>query len=408
MAFRCDRAPITKYQKLPNGRLKVWGTFSRVGPLTYVNPKTGQRYDEWLTADELFREDSLETAGLAPVTFRHPPEGKVTPELWKDYNVGCSGSKVLARQDAGLVDVVYVIGEAEAIAAVESGEAQEISVGYDTDPVSRSDGRIYQTNRVYDHHAIVPCGRAGPAASFHMDSDDWAVQCDTEPTKFSTDSNPGDSMEKTDMQTYKGMQMDAQAMKAYQDMETQLKSMKADMDKLKTDMAGMEKRADESLSELNTRLTAERDVLQGRVDELTEAAKTHLDAADVEKQAGEIALMKLDAFVASQPFLKTDTRFDASVTPLEWKRQAISTARPNLNLDGKNDAYISAAFDMLSELGVTKQDEQRADAFQQTLSVAQVGGDRTGSSLKADAADDEAQIRADHAAATAAYTWSDN
>ena len=178
VSIRFDRAPLSQCERLPDGRLRVRATFSRVGPLNYLRAD-GTIQQEIVTADELFREDSLETAGLAPVTLGHPPDGMVTPKTWKKYAVGASGSTVLANRVDGLVDVVFVIGDEEAIEAVESGKATEVSAGYSTLVEARGDGKFYQTNRQYNHLAIVERGRAGPGVRLHIDAaDDWAVMAD--------------------------------------------------------------------------------------------------------------------------------------------------------------------------------------------------------------------------------------
>ena len=68
MPVRFDLAPIVNSEQLEDGRLRVRATFSKVGPLVYVDGN-GNTRTEILEADELFRADSLETAGLAPVTL---------------------------------------------------------------------------------------------------------------------------------------------------------------------------------------------------------------------------------------------------------------------------------------------------------------------------------------------------
>ena len=391
MAIRWDRAPISKSEKLPDGRLRVWATFSRVGPLRYLDNNGNQRIEQ-VTAEELFRTDSLETAALAPVTLGHPDEVLVTPDNWQKYSVGASGSTIKANPDNGVVDVVFVVGAREALDSIDASESMEVSAGYTAQIEQRADGKFYQTNRRYNHLALVDRGRAGPDVRLHLDAaGDVAVQV--------LDDCP--FTQKTDMGTYKGMEMSEDAIKAYKDMEGKI-------EKLTADMAGMEKKKDAAEGELVTTLTAERDVLKGRVDALTKERDARMDAGDVDAAAQKLAQDKFDAFQAAAPYLPEDARFDAATTPLDWKRQAVAAANPDLKLDGKDDAYINAAFDMLGTLGVAKRtDEQRADAFRQTLETAQINGRQDKPSLtREDAAnDDDAQYRADREAATAAYSW---
>lgn len=390
MVVRFDRAPISKSEKLPDGRLRVWATFSRVGPLRYVDSE-GQQRVEYVTAEELFKTDSLETAGLAPVTLGHPKDGMVTPDNWQKYSVGASGSTIKANPENGVVDVVFVVGAREALDRVDAGEITEVSAGYTAVVEQRADGKFYQTDRKYNHLALVERGRAGPDVKLHLDAaDDWAIQT------FDDCSTP-----RKDMKTYKGMEMSEDAVKAFQDMEDKL-------EKITADMAGMKEKKDSAESELLTTVTAERDMLQGRVDSLTKERDSRMDAATVESKAQALAQEKFDAFQAASPYL-AEPKFDAAVTPLDWKKQAIAAANPSLKLDGKDESYVNAAFDMLEQFGAQQRtDKQRADEFKQTLETAQVGGRKSGqaSLTRQDATDDEeAQFRADRESATAAYCW---
>jgi hypothetical protein len=466
MPLRFDSTPISSWEKLWDGRLRVKATFSKVGPLAYVKPD-GSTQIEIVPAEELFRQDSLETAAMAAVTLNHPPEGIVTPRTWKKYNVGASGSRVEARMDEGLVEVVYVIGDEEAIKAVQEGDVSEVSVGYQVTLDRREDG-LYQTNRQYNHHALVPKGRAGASVRLHYDNADdspefridaaedvaWLCDADmggespvpeqpeqpeeddegpeieieisadkkTKPrrrgdsmTTTNTDANKGKG--KGGMVEYRGMEMSEDAMKAMKDLETQVDGMgkgKAKGGKMTT-YKGFEMSEDavEAMKELENQvdmgcgggkgkkmdsaIEAERDMLKARVDSLQSELDNRLDAAAVET----LAQAKLNAFTAASPYLPADTRFDAALSPVDWKRQAIAAASPNLNLDGKDEAYITAAFDVLSTT-------QRGDAFKAAASAAQVGGHRE-SSLNVDADIDEEQIRKDaYNAVQAAYCWKED
>ena len=342
-------------------------TFSKVGPLIYVDAN-GDSHAEIVSPEELFRVDSLETAGLAPVTLGHPEAGMISPDNWKDYAVGASGSTVLADRERGLVDVVFVVGDKKAIEAVKRGDVKEVSAGYYANIEDR-DGQLYQTNRRYNHHALVPKGRAGPQVKVHMDSADWAMQTDD------------CSLNKKDMKKYKGYEIEDGLHKIITDMEAKLTAMTS--------------KKDEAEGSAITQLQAKNDMLTARVDELTKERDSRLDA----DQVATLATDRLDAFSAAEPYLK-DAKFDAAVDAIEWKKQAIAAARPKLKLDGKDDNYISAAFDMLKEFGVSK---PRSDSTKQMLDEAAAGGDRSGSALEHTDSDWDAQLRADEEAINKSY-----
>lgn len=167
-------------------RLQVIATVSRVadqqGDGLKYQLNDGSIIEEYVTADELFNQQSMDTARMAPVTLGHPEDGGLVGTRWKDFSVGSSGSSVIPRIDEGLLDLVFTIGDKAAIdeaeAAAKEGRPLEVSAGYTTVVIERADG-LYQTQRKYDHFAVLPRGqkaRAGSSVKLHMDGVDFAVQ----------------------------------------------------------------------------------------------------------------------------------------------------------------------------------------------------------------------------------------
>jgi len=363
MAFRCDRTPIENYEELPDGRLRVRATFSRVGPLDYIR-SDGTVQTEYLDADELFRADSLKTAGLAPVTLGHPDEGFVTPKNWRKYAVGASGSTITANRQDGLVEVVFLVGDEDAIAAIKEKKATQVSAGYSTTVEQRSDGKFYQTNRQYNHLALVERGRAGPDVKVHFDGlDDFAVQTD-------------DSQEvKTDMAKYKGMEMDEKAVDAFKEME-------ADMAKMKEDMKGMKSKSDAAESFTIDKLQGEIDGYKTRIDALEKERDGRLDADAV----AALATQRLNAFEECKSFIK-DAKFDAAIEPIEWRKAAIASVNSKLNLDGKSDDYVNGMFSILStatEAATVNAESEGAKTFKDVLDAAGTAGHSGTSGERAD------------------------
>lgn len=162
-----DTGQLQRYEKTPDGFLRVTGTIARTGWLLYRNADGSERW-ELATPDVIFDRLHLDSIGGAPLTLGHPSE-KVTPKNWKHYSVGATGTKVIARQDAGLIDVVFVVGDEGAIESVESGKTRELSMGYDCLTQPRSDGKFDQVKRICNHNAIVQFARAGHDAKLHLD-----------------------------------------------------------------------------------------------------------------------------------------------------------------------------------------------------------------------------------------------
>lgn len=412
MAVRFDRAQIDDYEKLPDGRLRVRATVSRVGTLRYLKGDGGFQ-DELVTPEELFKVDSLDTAALAPVTLGHPSVGFVTPENYRQYAVGSTGSKVTARQDAGLVEVVFTVNDAEAIDAVESGKARQVSAGYSTKLKQREDGTLLQTDRRYNHFAIVPLGRAGDTVKLHFDSDDWAIQdseqteeiqseetatpsIETEiPTQKNTDHEtlsdsvgidtltpPITKEDKTNMVQWKGHEISKEVHDAINAELEALQTLKTKADAADTATAKVSE-LETKLSESQTELSksqAKADTLQTEVDRLKSEIDARMDSAQLEKELQA----RLETWDIVKPYLGKDAKFDSADTVVAMKRKAIAAANSKLDLEGKNDAYIEAAFDTLQSLGVKPkavEEAVKSDAAQHmdaVMAAAQQGGDHQG------------------------------
>ncbi|MEL6224565.1 MAG: DUF2213 domain-containing protein [Cyanobacteria bacterium J06627_8] len=422
MEKRLDYGRVSDWEKLDDGRLRVKASVSRVGTLDYRLPD-GSTQTEHLTADELFKPTSLETAGLAPVTLGHPEVGMVTPANWRKYSVGATGSKVEARKHDGLVDVVFVVGDEEAIAAIEEDGIREVSAGYTTE--LRSDGeKLYQTDRKYNHFALVKRGRAGETVRLHLDgAPDWGVQIverndesesarNSEPNQRTNDSQ---HKETSPMAKYRGLDMSDETMKLVQDMEGQIESLKTDMEKMKTDM-GHSKKKDEAdaatvtqLTEARIKADARADAAEMKLKDLESKFEGKMDAAQVETEIKA----RLDAWSKAMPFLGKDATFDSSDSVLGIQLKAIAKQRPELNLDelkGKYGddfpVYVQATFDALETPKSEAKSEatQNSDAYDEAIKRAKVGGDRSGSSVDTrEDADEQAKYDAAMKAIADAY-----
>lgn len=188
---RFDVGTIAKFRETPQGFLDLYITFSKVGDLVYRRAD-GSFITETLTAEELFKEDSISTLTGKPITEGHPP-AFVTTDNYKEYTKGSTGTKILIDGDfATIVGTVY---DAGTITKIKKGDARQVSVGYNVTVVNR-DGKLYQTDRDYNHLAVLTTeGRAGDSVRVHYhDSASTIVPTtstplqleDTMPTKKAT------------------------------------------------------------------------------------------------------------------------------------------------------------------------------------------------------------------------------
>jgi hypothetical protein len=173
-AWRFDRGAISpNWEKTPDGFLRVHGTFSRTGCLSYKRAD-GSTQVEYRPEEEVAHRDSILSLGGLPVTHEHPPE-LLTPANTRQYQRGSTGTEV--KYDNGFVKGVVILTDAELIAAVERGDARELSIGYrvqiDRTPGVTATGERYdaiQRRIVGNHLAVTREGRSGSEVRLHMDS----------------------------------------------------------------------------------------------------------------------------------------------------------------------------------------------------------------------------------------------
>lgn len=138
---------------------------------------------EYRPDSEVFAPASLETLPDVPLTRDHPPES-VSPANWRKYTVGHVSEipAVRTKLDGSpheWVQTPIVISDGDVIAAVERGDAIEVSAGYSCDldftPGVAPDGTKYdavQRNIRFNHLAVIGLGqaRAGADARLRLDN----------------------------------------------------------------------------------------------------------------------------------------------------------------------------------------------------------------------------------------------
>lgn len=177
-----DQGQINKIDVLPNGMLRIWGTIAQTGPLLYFNADGSKRL-EHVSNDVLYETQHLDSIGGTTLTLGHPEE-KVTPDNYKKYSVGATGTQIIKREDLGTLEVVTIVADRAAIDAIQKDGIKDLSMGYDCQIEKRSDGDYNQLNRICNHLAIVEKGRASKAT---LRLDEWqqdqAENIQVKPTK---------------------------------------------------------------------------------------------------------------------------------------------------------------------------------------------------------------------------------
>lgn len=166
--LRCDNAgKINKWEEMPNGSLRIFGTIAKVGWLKYDSEDGASL--EYVDQKTLFDNDHLDSIGGAALTLGHPPD-PVSPKNYKEYAVGSTGTQVFKNLPKKSIEIITIIGDEEAIKAVKEDGVRELSMGY-TCEIERYEGkgnRYKQINRRCNHNALVRRARA-KGAKLHLD-----------------------------------------------------------------------------------------------------------------------------------------------------------------------------------------------------------------------------------------------
>lgn len=344
--FRWDRGSYKKPIKMDNGWLKVDANLTRTGILTYRN-SDGSVRRELRLPEEVFKQDSLETLHLVPLTNRHPPE-PLDASNTKQYSVGTVGSD--ARQDTSFVRATLLVTDAVAVGEAESGSARELSCGYICELESAPgmwEGQRYdavQKNIRYNHVALEPMGRAGPAVRIHMDATD-AIEVGSEDTITFKKEGPVMAKIRLDKVEYEVTDQVAQAIGALQEkQDAEVKAYAKELSEVKASVDKIQAKAD-ALETEKTALEKERNdaVDSTRIQEAVNAR------VGLEKQAV--------VFLGEE---KMD-----GLTDTEIKSKVILKTSPEAKLEGKSEEYIQARYDHVIETT-----EKRNDALGDVRIVA--------------------------------------
>lgn len=409
--FHYDTYPIKHHEITSEGYLRFVAPISKVGHLTYYNRDTNEFYSEYVSAQCLL--DSAETFKMKPVTVpKHPPE-KLNSRNAMKYAKGSLGHGVYF--DNSFLWMSGTVFDADSIEAISSGDASEISAGYDSlVRVTKTDSKTSreQIKRIGNHVAGVPKGRAGNAVSFKLDGIteifDWRYSDDSDliiPEAPEILLEPPDTTKKIiDLGGNKNKQTEnkTETKESIKDsLITENKVMTivqvlgkiyqidgADAESLKTaletlnDSLATDKTKYDSLATEKTQLETDKTQLQGRIDALetelkelkdkkTELeGKTNLDSINTEiKERMDCWNSILGELQKRDPSFK----IDASLTVPQIKQGYLGVKYPNLKtrLDAldltspKDQAYVDGMFE--TALESSSKEDSKQQSFTRTV-----------------------------------------
>lgn len=344
---RFDIGSFRKATRTPQGFLKADAYATRVGVFSYQTAD-GKIFKEFRPAEEVFKEDSLKSLAEVPVTNDHPPEF-VTAKNAKSYAAGFTGADV--EKEGNFVKVAMTVMDQKTIADMTENKKLETSCGYlcdlDMTP-GEYNGEKYdavQRNIVYNHLAIVDRGRAGPDVRVRLDG--GMVIADNKPE---ITENKKDSTQRKAKIMAK-IKIDSVEYEIEDSGLAQLMTKKADeLTVVKGDLQKLQGKCDALESDIKSRDAKIKDLEAKVVDESTMMIK-----AKARLNLDSLAVVALQGEKTEQEIEKLDA--------LTLKKLVIAKAKPDMNLDGKDDLYIEGVFEAVKDSFSRADDTKVSNAF---------------------------------------------
>lgn len=322
-----DSARLSGVHETPEGYLEAAVRIARTGIQVYRGEELGRPQGTvrvYRGDDAVFDKASLERFANMPMTVEHPPQ-LVDSKNWKQLAVGHTGEEVL--RDGEFLKIGIRVTDADAVAAIKAGK-REVSVGYEAEfdwtPGLTPDGEPYDARQVKviaNHLAITDEARAGRMARI---GDSWGA----------APYAKGESMKTI-------MLGDSEVRVAEEDAEkAEAFAEQVKADKKKKDKEDAEK--DAKLAELEKKAVSDSELdarVEARMQLVADARRV---VADMEVAGKSSAAIKREAVVASGQFPVTDST---------------------------SEAYIDAAFDLL-----TRHSAPVGDSVRQTLLSSKPAG----------------------------------
>lgn len=334
MPQRIDRGRIWKSEATEEGFLRVWMSVSKVGDLIYFNEDGTQR-TEYVSPQTLSDPDALDTAWGKSITLEHPEE-MVTAENARELSRGMTQNAMFL--DNGFLTIVGVLTDKEAIGAVADGTNQ-VSAGYFV-TVDEEDGRLVQRDRMYNHFAIVPQGRAGADVKIHLDT----FRCDAVSPEDIEKFNLSNSEEKNVSDNLRKITLDSIEFQVAPDLATAISKLIGENQTLQTDKSN----------------------LQGNVEglkvKISELEAQNLNRMDDAQIASEIQ-KRLDIWGEVLPSFGRQFAPDYSLSASDIKRLYLGEVKKQ-NIEGRSDTYIDGLYEGLKP----SPEQQKTDAINKTRS----------------------------------------
>ena len=359
---RYDFAAITGTETTEEGYLKVWAKAARTGTQAYTRAD-GSRVLEYRPPSEVSSPDSLNTFGMKPATWGHPPS-LLDTENTKQYQIGYTGSQV--RYNDGFVEVAIVLTDKDSIEKVQRGDAREVSAGYRVDfdptPGETPEGEKYvgiQRKIRVNHIAVVPRGRAGSEVRLLMDRMDGedAVSSDYEQQIQPTQPQLSKPMASIKLD---GLELDL-PVEAASAIQSHLRDLERRLDASEAERTTLSERCDSLAAEIEN-LAYDKE----QAEEATSQLQTKLDEAPEQptlsqERIDELVTERLNTLRHLAPAFDDDFKFDGLDAEALF-RQAFTNLTGTEPREDAEPAYINGVVDgLLSRLDEEDSEEEVAE-----------------------------------------------
>lgn len=332
-----DRLTFDAPKRTSAGFMAVRARAARIGIYDYLAHEVNAPADKFQPGsivrvlrdeDEVFAKDSVASFLGKPITDDHPREG-VTRDNYRDH---ARGTVMNALRDGDFLAFDLMLMDGEAIDKVDGGK-RELSNGYsaqlDWTPGTHPRFGAYdaiQRQQRGNHVAIVKDGRAGPHCAI-KDGESFAL-CDANPSAVAeltdqerTSSMPGKTLQLDGIGTVIDVSDSAQA--AIDKLQAQVNDGKAALDAANTKHS----------TELAAK-DAEIDTLKAKV----------LDDAAIDAKVAERTKVLSDAKAIAGDKLGDVTGKSLA----DVRKAALAAVLPAEQLADKDEAYLSARFDIMA------------------------------------------------------------
>lgn len=338
-----DAAKVGGVRKTRDGYIVAQVRCARTG-IQYYNGDEVGRPDLGVVAiyrpeDEVFSSDSLKSYVGRPLTDQHPPE-PVTARNWKKYAAGDIGQEIM--RDGEYVSVPITMMDQDAINSYESGR-KELSMGYVhniefVDGVAPC-GTQYQgvsRNLRMNHIALVDRGRAGnkcrvgDSANFAK----WGA------SPITIDNDEVTQVDNPKLQT---VDVDGLPVQCTDQGAAAIAKLKKANDEHVASIATLNKDHAKALATKD----AELDAKDAEIKKLTGA---QVSDADIDKRVADRA-----SLIQKASTLAKDSDF-TGMSDNEVRKAAVTAIAGDAAIEGKDEHYINARFDIECENAADSQD----------------------------------------------------